>query len=179
MTTAQEGKMEIDVRIPTPLRKLTGEQDTLKAKGRTVGEVIQWLTETYPGLKERLRDEQGEVRRFINIYVNNEDIRFIQNLETPLKEGDQLSIIPAIAGGSSLRRRVTLTFPPELIQEPVIYNIGHHYKVITNIRSANVTNHVGWVTLEIDGEEKEYLKALGYLKEIGVKVEPVERDVIE
>jgi ABC-type methionine transport system ATPase subunit len=111
--------------------------------------------------------------------VNNEDIRFIQNLETHLREGDQLSIIPAIAGGSSLRRRVTLTFPPELIQEPVIYNIGHHYKVVTNIRSANVTNHVGWVTLEIDGEEKEYLKALSYLKEIGVKVEPVERDVIE
>jgi ABC-type methionine transport system ATPase subunit len=111
--------------------------------------------------------------------VNNEDIRFIQNLETPLKEGDQLSIIPAIAGGSSLRRRVTLTFPPELIQEPVIYNIGRHYKVVTNIRSANVTDHVGWVTLEIDGEEKEYLKALSYLKEIGVKVEPVERDVIE
>ena len=179
MTISQEEKMEVDVRIPTPLRRLTGEQDTLKAKGKTVGEVIQWLTDTYPGLKERLRDEQGAVRRFINIYVNNEDIRFIQNLETPLKEGDQLSIIPAIAGGSSLRRRVTLTFPPELIQEPVIYNIGHHYQVITNIRSANVTNHVGWVTLEIDGEEKEYLKALSYLKEIGVKVEPVERDVIE
>ncbi len=179
MTISQEGKMEVHVRIPTPLRKLTGEQDIIKAKGRTVGEVIQWLTETYPGLKERLRDEQGEVRRFINIYVNNEDIRFIQNLETPLKEGDQLSIIPAIAGGSSLRRRVTLTFPPELIQEPVIYNISHHYEVITNIRSANVTNNVGWVTLEIDGEEKEYLKALNYLKEIGVKIEPVERDVIE
>jgi molybdopterin synthase sulfur carrier subunit len=179
MTISQEGKMEVHVRIPTPLKKLTGEQDIIKARGRTVGEVIQWLSETYPGLKERLRDEQGEVRRFINIYVNNEDIRFIQNLGTPLKEGDQLSIIPAIAGGSSLRRRVTLTFPPELIQEPVIYNIGHHYKVITNIRSANVSENVGWVTLEIDGEEKEYLKTLDYLKMIGVKVEPVERNVIE
>jgi len=171
--------MEIRVRIPTPLKKLAGEQDIVLADGNTVGEVIQWLTETYPGLRERLKDEQGEVRRFINIYVNDEDIRFIKNLETPVKEGDQVSIIPAIAGGSSLRRRVTLTFPPEKIREPVIYNIGHQFKIVTNIRSANVTENVGWVTLEIDGEEGEYLKALAYLKEIGVKVEPVEKDVIE
>ena len=171
--------MEVQVRIPTPLRKLTGEQDTIQAKGGTVGEVLQWLTETYPGLKERLRDEKGEVRRFINIYVNDEDIRFVQNLETPLKEGDRLSIVPAIAGGASARRRVTLTFPPELIKEPVIYNIGHRFNLVTNIRSANVTENVGWVTLEIDGEEEEYLKAVNYLKEMGVKVEPIERDIIE
>ncbi len=171
--------MEVHVRIPTPLKKLTGEQDVIKAKGETVGEVLQWLTETYPGLQERLRDERGEVRRFINIYVNDEDIRFIKNLETPLKEGDRLSIIPAIAGGSFSRRRVTLTFPPKLIKEPVIYNIGHRFKVVTNIRSANVSENVGWVTLEIDGEEEEYSKALNYLNEIGVTVEPVERNVIE
>ncbi len=170
--------MNVQVRIPTPLKKLTGEQDIIVATGNTVGEVIQWLTETYPGLKERLKDERGEVRRFINIYVNDEDIRFIKNLETPVKEGDQISIIPAIAGGSSQKRKVTLTFPPERIQEPVIYNIGHRFKIVTNIRSANVTENVGWVTLEIDGEEEEYLKAVKYLKEIGVKVEPVEKDVI-
>lgn len=170
--------MNVRVRIPTPLKKLAGEKDVLLANGNTVGEVIQWLTESYPGLKERLKDEQGEVRKFINIYLNDEDIRFIKNLETPVKEGDQISIIPAIAGGSSNKRRVTLTFPPERIQEPVIYNIGHRFKIVTNIRSANVTENVGWVTLEIDGEEEEYLKALNYLKEIGVKVEPVEKDVI-
>jgi ABC-type methionine transport system ATPase subunit len=96
-----------------------------------------------------------------------------------LKEGDQISIIPAIAGGSSLRRRLTLTFPPKLIKEPVIYNIGHQFKLVTNIRSANVSENVGWVTLEIDGEETEYSKALNYLNEIGVTVEPVERNIIE
>jgi molybdopterin synthase sulfur carrier subunit len=179
MIIQKEEEMEVNVRIPTPLKKLAGEQDVIKAKGRTVGEVLQWLTETYPGLQERLRDEQGEVRRFINIYVNDEDIRFIKNLGTPLKEGDQISIIPAIAGGSSLKRRVTLTFPPKLIREPVIYNIGHRFKVVTNIRSANVSENVGWVTLEIDGEEEEYSKALDYLNEVGVTVKPVERDVIE
>lgn len=170
--------MSVRVRIPTPLKKLAGEQDIILANGNTVGEVIHWLTETYPGLRERLKDEKGEVRRFINIYVNDEDIRFNQNLETPVKEGDQISIIPAIAGGSAQKRRVTLTFPPERIQEPVIYQIGHLFKIVTNIRSANVTENVGWVTLEIEGEEEEYLKALDYLKRIGVKVEPVEKDVI-
>ena len=171
--------MEVRVRIPTPLKKLAGEQDVVQATGKTVGEVLQWLTETYPGLQERLRDERGELRRFINIYVNDEDIRFIRNLETPLKEGDQISIIPAIAGGAFLKRRVTLTFPPNLIKEPVIYNIGQRFRVVTNIRGANVSENMGWVTLEIDGEEGEYSKALSYLKEIGVKVEPVERNVIE
>ncbi len=91
--------MDVHVRIPAPLKKLAGEQDVIKSQGETVGEVLQWLTDAYPGLKERLRDEKGEVRRFINIYVNDEDIRFIQNLKTPLKEGDRISIIPAIAGG--------------------------------------------------------------------------------
>jgi molybdopterin synthase sulfur carrier subunit len=171
--------MEIDVRIPTPLKKLAGGQDVIKAEGKTVGEVLEWLTRTYPGLKERLQDEQGEVRRFINIYVNEEDIRFVLNLETPLKEGDRLSIIPAIAGGSFSKRKVTLTFPPDLIKEPVIYNMGHRFRVVTNIRGANVSENVGWVTLEIDGEEEEYLSALRYLKKIGVKVEPIERNVIE
>ncbi len=93
--------MEVKIRIPSPLKKLAGVQDLIRAEGKTVGEVLRWLTDAYPGLKERIRDEQGEVRRFINIYVNSEDIRFVQNLETPLREGDQISIIPAIAGGSA------------------------------------------------------------------------------
>jgi molybdopterin synthase sulfur carrier subunit len=175
----KEEEMEVHVRIPAPLKKLAEERDVIKAQGRTVGEVLQWLTETYPGLKERLRDEQGRVRRFINIYVNDEDIRFIQNLETPLKEGDQISIVPAIAGGSSLKRGVTPTFPPKLIKEPVIHDIGRRFKLVTKIRSANVSENVGWVTLEIDGEETEYSKALDYLNKIGVIVEPVERNIIE
>ncbi len=91
--------MGVQIRIPGPLKKLAGGQDIIKAEGKTVGEALSWLTETYPDLKERLKDEQGQVRGFINIYVNNEDIRFIQNLETPVKEGDKVSIVPAIAGG--------------------------------------------------------------------------------
>ena len=86
------------VRIPTPLRTLTGGADEVAIEGSTVGELIDNLEKRHPGIKERLCDEKG-VRRFVNIYANEEDIRFLDNLQTQLKEGDSVSIVPAIAGG--------------------------------------------------------------------------------
>jgi molybdopterin synthase sulfur carrier subunit len=90
--------MPITVRIPTPLRTLTGGADEVSIDGGTVGEVIDNLEKKHPGIKERLCDEKG-VRRFVNVYANEEDIRFLDNLATKLKEGDSVSIVPAIAGG--------------------------------------------------------------------------------
>lgn len=89
----------IKVRIPTPLRKLTGGQGEVTAEGETIAALINLLDKEYPGLKERLCDEQGELRRFVNIYVNEEDIRFHKGIMTPVKTGDEVSIVPAIAGG--------------------------------------------------------------------------------
>lgn len=89
----------IKVRIPTPLRKLTGGQGEVTAEGETIAALINLLDKEYPGLKERLCDEQGELRRFVNIYVNEEDIRFHKGILTPVKNGDEVSIVPAIAGG--------------------------------------------------------------------------------
>ena len=91
--------MPIQVRIPTPLRGLTGDQETVTAEGSTVNEVITHLQDQYPGLKERICDESGALRRFVNFYLNDEDIRFKDGPETPVQDGDELSIIPAIAGG--------------------------------------------------------------------------------
>lgn len=90
--------METIVRIPTPLRTLTAGNDEVTAVGHTVGEVIDDLESKHPGIKERLVDAKG-VRRFINIYVGEEDVRFLDGLATQLKSGDQISIVPAIAGG--------------------------------------------------------------------------------
>ena len=87
------------VRIPTPLRKLTNNEELVEVNAATIGAAIQELQAKFPGISERLVDEKGEVRRFVNVYVNEEDIRFLQNQNTPLKEGDEISIIPAIAGG--------------------------------------------------------------------------------
>jgi molybdopterin converting factor small subunit len=90
--------METKVRIPTPLRTLTAGADEVPATGATLGEVIDDLEKRHPGIRDRLLDEKG-VRRFINIYVGEDDVRFLEGLKTPLKAGDQVSIVPAIAGG--------------------------------------------------------------------------------
>ena len=90
--------MDTIVRIPAALRTLTGGADEVKASGATVGDIIADLDKRHPGMKDRLLDEKG-VRRFINIYVGEEDVRFTGGLKTELKAGDQISIIPAIAGG--------------------------------------------------------------------------------
>jgi molybdopterin synthase sulfur carrier subunit len=87
------------VRIPTPLRKLTNNEEVVEVDAGTIGAAISELQTRYPGIKERLMDESGQVRRFVNVYVNEEDIRFLKNQDTPLKDGDEISIIPAIAGG--------------------------------------------------------------------------------
>ncbi|MGB4066659.1 MAG: MoaD/ThiS family protein [Nitrospira sp.] len=89
----------IKVRIPTPLRTLTKSQGEVETKAGSVVDMIEALNSTYPGIKDRLCDETGELRRFVNIYVNEEDIRFLTGKDTPLKDGDEVSIVPAIAGG--------------------------------------------------------------------------------
>ncbi len=91
--------MAVKVRVPTPLQTLTGGAPEVVAEGKTVREVIEDLERQYAGIKTRLCDENGELRRFVNIFVNDEDIRFLQGLDTEVKEGDELSIVPAIAGG--------------------------------------------------------------------------------
>jgi molybdopterin synthase sulfur carrier subunit len=90
--------MAVTIRIPTPLRSLTKGEEKVSADGATVRAVINHLEEKHPGLKERLLDDKG-IRRFVNLYLGDEDVRFLQGLDTPLKAGDELSIIPAIAGG--------------------------------------------------------------------------------
>ena len=91
--------MPVTVLIPTPLQKLTNGNAEVRAEGANVGEVVSSLEQQFPGIKERLCDDSGRLRRFVNVYVNNEDIRFENNEETPVKDGDEVSIIPAIAGG--------------------------------------------------------------------------------
>ena len=91
--------MAMLVRIPTPLRALTRGAAEVQAAGDTVGDLIENLEKSYAGLRTRLLDEAGELRRFVNIYIREEDIRFLDGLKTTLKDGDEVSIVPAIAGG--------------------------------------------------------------------------------
>ena len=88
-----------NVRIPTPLRKLTNEIEVVSVAGGTIAEVLTSLETAYPGIKERLCDADGNIRRFINVFVNDEDVRFLEETATVVKDSDEISIVPAIAGG--------------------------------------------------------------------------------
>ncbi|MCY1077716.1 ubiquitin-like small modifier protein 1 [Archangium lansingense] len=87
------------IRIPTAMRSLTGNKGEVRVAGATVGEVLKNLEKAHPGIGPRVFDEKGAVRRYVNVFLNDEDIRFLQELSTPVAEGDRITLIPAIAGG--------------------------------------------------------------------------------
>jgi molybdopterin converting factor small subunit len=91
--------MSVSVRIPTILRTYTGGESEVSAEGGTLAEVLDSLDGSYPGIKARILDDQGAIRRFVNVYVGNDDVRFLEALETGTPEGTQVSVIPAVAGG--------------------------------------------------------------------------------
>ncbi len=91
--------MSIVVRIPTPLRGLTSDQDVVDGAGASLGELVADLEARYPGMAERLIDEGGELRRFVNVFINGEDVRFLDGMATVIGDGDEVSIVPAVAGG--------------------------------------------------------------------------------
>ena len=91
--------MTATVKIPTPLRKLTNGETSVAADGSTVGAIVEALDSTYPGMRERLLDESGDLRHFVNIYLNGEDVRYLDGLNSSVGEKDELSIVPAVAGG--------------------------------------------------------------------------------
>jgi MoaD family protein len=92
--------MSVEVRVPTVLRKHTGGARVVQAKGKDVASVLEDLEQQFPGFKQEVMNEEGAVRQFVNIYVNDEDIRYLQSLQTKLEEGDSLAILPAVAGGA-------------------------------------------------------------------------------
>ncbi len=94
--------MPVQVRVPTPLRRFTAGKDEVAAEGASIRAIIENLEKNHPGLRERLMDDKGELRRFVNVYLNGDDIRFLDQLNSKVKDGDDISIVPAIAGGSAV-----------------------------------------------------------------------------
>jgi molybdopterin synthase sulfur carrier subunit len=91
--------MTVTVKIPTPLRRLTSQKDKVPAEGANIAAIVESLEGQYPGMKNRLCDENGGLRHFVNIYLNGEDVRYLTGIDTPVSDGDELSIVPAVAGG--------------------------------------------------------------------------------
>jgi molybdopterin synthase sulfur carrier subunit len=166
--------MAVKVRIPTPLQRLTQGKEEVEGATGTIISLVNDLDRKYPGLAERV-SENGKIRRFVNIYLNDEDIRF-------LKAEESRSYLPSLAGADRrpiMKTRVKLTFPQHLIKEPVIFTMARQFNVIPNIRRARVTETVGEMVLELEGDDRDLESGINYLKERGVDVELVEGDVIE
>ncbi len=178
--------MSVKVRIPEVLRKFTGGNDQVAVEATTIAEMIEALEKNHPGLKERICDDKGNVKRFINVFVNEEDIRFQDNLQTKLEAGADVSILPAIAGGSEKKktdsavvRRVYLNFTKEGVTQPIIYHVIKKFDVIPNIRGASITEDVGIMSVEFSGPREEVDKAIDWIRKQGVKVDPIEMNVVE
>ena len=167
--------MSITLRTGAVLKNLLDGAQEIQVEGSTVAELLGRL-----GIRDRLCDEKGNLRRHFNIHVNDgEDIRLLHGLETPVKDGDQVAILSAIAGGAEIARKLWLTFPQELVERPLIWEIGQKFQVVTNIRQASVSKELGLVGLELAGEEAEVRGVIDFLLLAGVSVEPVEGDVVE
>ena len=167
--------MSITLRTGAVLKNLLDGAQEVQVEGSTVAELLGRL-----GIRDRLCDEKGNLRRHFNIHVNDgEDIRLLHGLETPVKDGDQVAILSAIAGGAEIARKLWLTFPQELVERPLIWEIGQKFQVVTNIRQASVSKELGLVGLELAGEEAEVRGVIDFLLLAGVSVEPVEGDVVE
>lgn len=91
--------MAVDVRLPTVLRSQAGGQATVTVEGSTIGDILRTLVAEYPGMAGQLLNEDGSLHRFVNVYVNDDDVRYLSSLDTPVKEGDEVSLLPAVAGG--------------------------------------------------------------------------------
>ncbi len=167
--------MPVTVRTSSVLRGLLQGNLEVESEGKTVREVLTSL-----GVLERICDPSGGIRRHFNIHVNDgDDIRLGRGLETKVKSGDVVTILSAISGGAEYRRKVWLTFPKEQVARPLVWEVGQRFEVVTNIRQASVSSEIGIVGLEITGEREEVMRAVDFLEEQGVSVEPIELDVVE
>jgi molybdopterin converting factor small subunit len=167
--------MSVTVRTGSALKGLLGGRTKVEASGSTVGELLDHL-----GVRERVCDDTGKVRRHFTIHINEgEDVRLLQGLDTPVADGDTVTVLSAIAGGGHVSRKVWLTFPRDLVDQPLIWEIGRRFEVVTNIRQASVSREVGIVGLELSGDEDQVDRAVRHLVDKGVSVEPVEMDVVE
>ena len=167
--------MAIIVRTGSALKSLLGGQREISAEGSTIGELLENLD-----VGDRMCDDEGKVRRHFNIHVNEgEDIRLLQGLDTEIKDGDVITILSAIAGGSEVVRKVWLTFPRDLVSRPLIWEVGQKFKVVTNIRQASISKEIGLIGIELSGEAEEVQRAIDFLNENGVSVEPIELNVVE
>ena len=167
--------MPITVRTGAALKKLFGGKQEVEAAGNTIRQLLEGL-----GILDRICDDTGNVRRHFNIHINDsEDIRLINGLDTPVKDGDTVTILSAIAGGASVIRRFWLTFSKGIDVVPLISEVTQTSGVNANIGKTSSSKDISLIGLELSGEEETIRNIVDHLVKKGISVEPVELDIVE
>jgi len=167
--------MPVTVRTGAAIKALLGGEREAHVEAASIAQVLDGL-----GIRDRVCESSGKVRRHFNIHINDgEDVRLLGGVDTAVADGDTVVILSAIAGGAETSRKVWLTFPTDMIDRPVIWEVGQKFRVVTNIRQASISKEIGIVGLEMSGEAGEIERAIEFIMETGVSVEPIELDVVE
>ena len=167
--------MPITVRTGTALKKLFGGNQEVEAIGDTIRELLENL-----GVRDRLCDDTGKIRHHFNIHINDgEDIRLINGLDTPVKDGDTVTILSAIAGGTGVMRRFWLTFSKNIEIKSLISEIIQDSGVEANLGKLSTSKEISLIGLKLSGEEADIRKIVDLLINKGITIEPVELDIVE
>ncbi len=167
--------MPITVRTGAALKKLFMGKQEVEAVGNTIRQLLESL-----GVCDRLCDDTGKVRRHFNIHINDgEDIRLINGLDTPVKDGDTVTILSAIAGGTGVIRRFWLTFSKDIDIKTLIFEIIQESSVDAKIGKISFSKDIGLIGLKLSGEEEDIRKTVDFLVEKRISIEPVELDIVE
>ena len=145
--------MSTTVRIPGPLRRYTDNADKVQVDAGNLVDVINQLNSLFPGIQDRLLDDAGEMRYFVNVYLNGEDVRFLQGLQTPIKDGDEVSIVPPVAGGSQNLNQDQFPEETETIIANVSFVAGGYSKFTADISLAKTTSHPKNIILRGDSDD--------------------------
>ena len=200
--------MSVKVRIPSPLRNFTNGADVVEADGGNVGEVLDSLKAKAAGIETRLFKGEGQLNRFVNVYVNDEDIRFLENLDDAgegrrrdqHRPGDRgRAVSPAVAGSAegtcsrlarasrppmpdpALQPPVLVHVPvPAQVEQPIIWQMSRKFPdVVFDIRQASVQNEIGIMAVLLSGTEADVIAAVAFCRSQGLQVDPIEKSVIE
>lgn len=173
-------RMPVTIRLPTVLTSLSDGRQTIEVSAESVGEAFRALEDACPGLSSRLLDDSGVLRRYVNVFKGQENIRNLQGFKTPLQDGDELVILPAVAGGvSNDVEKVVLNLVAryDQVKEPWIWRICTDFNVKVNILKANIDEDFGWAQIELEGPIEEVQRCIAWLHTTGLHIEPYQRSV--
>ncbi len=165
--------MRVKISISGPRLLDTASKEVFSVTGETLKDALEDGRNEHEEALGRLSSEALSPAGHVSVLLNGKTVKSPEDLDVPLREGDEISIVPAISGGKEMKRRIYLNIPKNIVGQPILFQVGHEFNIVTNIRGASISEEVGLVALEITGEKRELERAIKWLALRGVEVEQV------